>query len=62
MSEKDSLEYGREMSEEKDDIWKASCACLDVVFIPIHNKDGSYTERWACKDCGNEFVKKVFLK
>ena len=48
----------KDMSEEKDDIWKASCACLDVVFIPIHNKDGSYTERWACKDCGNEFVKK----
>lgn len=48
------------MSEEKECI--ASCSCMGVEFSPIRNEDGSYTERWACKDCGNEFVKKVFLK
>lgn len=45
-----------DMSEEKKD--RASCSCMGVEFSPIRNKDGSCTERWACKDCGNEFVKK----
>ena len=50
----------KDMSEEKDN--RACCACLNVSFNPIRNEDGSYNERWTCKDCGNEFVKKFWFK
>jgi hypothetical protein len=50
------------MSNEKDDMSKASCACLKVIYQPIHNADNSCTERWVCESCGNEFVKKQQIK
>lgn len=39
----------------------AACACRNPEYNPVRNEDGSFTERWACPDCGSEFVKKAVL-
>lgn len=51
-----------EKDVEKDDMSRVSCSCMGVEYSPIRNEDGSFTERWVCKNCGNQFVKIQFLK
>lgn len=41
---------------------EACCACINVKFQPTKHDDGSFSERWACTDCGMEFVKKVMAE
>lgn len=37
---------------------ESCCACLNVMYDPIKYADGSMSERWTCKLCGNAFVRK----
>lgn len=38
---------------------KLRCACLNVVYDPIHNDDGTNTDRWVCSYCDSEFYRKT---
>lgn len=33
----------------------AACAHLRVVYLKIHNEDGTWRDRWECRDCKTEF-------
>jgi hypothetical protein len=37
---------------------QACCACLHVDYDPIRNVDGSFTEKWWCRNCFAEFIRK----
>ena len=41
---------------------RAACACQRVKYDPIHNGDGTLSERWRCGDCGTMFVKLARLE
>jgi hypothetical protein len=36
----------------------AACACSTVLYKPLDHGNHTFSERWACKDCGREFKKK----
>lgn len=40
----------------------AGCACLHVDYDPLHNEDGTYSERWQCRYCKTAFVKRVWYE
>jgi hypothetical protein len=45
-------------SEGKRNETQGCCACLHVEYDPVHNEDGTATERWTCTTSGCEFVRK----
>lgn len=45
------------MSSPNNGAQAAACACLTVKYDPIDNGDGTWTERWRCRDCGMPFAK-----
>lgn len=36
---------------------QACCACLTVKYDPIHNQNGTMSERWRCSACGARFTR-----
>ena len=36
---------------------RTACACQRVIYDPIDNGNGSWTERWRCDECKSVFVR-----
>ena len=47
------------LTNEKEEIMTAKCACRKVYYTPISNEDGTCIEQWMCLDCKSIFVRKV---